>query len=69
MKGAGLKSMYGGLDIGRDTSAVQISPKEPWALTPYQNPQLRDPVTGREVPVTFGCENQQGLWLSDMEDS
>lgn len=69
VKGAGLISMHGDLNIGRDTSAVKISPEEPWVLTPHQNPQPRDPVTGREVPIPFGCENQQGLQLSEMEGS
>ena len=28
---------------------------------PYQAPQPRAPVPGREVPTTFSCKTQQGL--------
>lgn len=34
-----------------------------------QAPPLRVPVLGREVPVTSGGKNQQGLWLRDTEVS
>ena len=34
---------------------------------PYETPQLRVLVLGREVPRTSSYENQWGLWLSEKE--
>ena len=36
---------------------------------PHTRPltQPRIPVLGREVPITSGCENQWGLWLSEIK--
>ena len=42
-------------------------PEEPGVPVPHQVPHPRAPVLGREVPITSGCKNQRGLWLSEME--
>ena len=38
-------------------------------LSPTPDPQPWVPVPGSAVPITFGCKNQQGLWLSEKEGS
>ena len=37
--------------------------------SPHQALQSRIPMPGREVPITAGCKNHQGVWLSEMEAS
>ena len=42
-------------------------PKEQEAQSPHQDPQARVAEPRREVPITSGYKNQQGLWLREME--
>lgn len=51
------------LKIRRDISVVEVPLWEVTGPSPHQAPQARVPVTGREVPLTSGCENQLRLWL------
>ena len=51
------------IKIGRDISAAQFPPKKQGAQPPHQDPQLRVPVPGIEVPITSHCKNQWGLRL------
>ena len=47
--------------------AAEVPPEEQGVSVPYQASQLRVQVPGREVPIAFGCRNQQELWLSQKE--
>ena len=53
--------------MGRDVSAAEDPPVKLGVSAPYQVPQPRVPVLGREVSITYGCENHYGLWLSKKE--
>ena len=55
--------------IRRDILAVEVLPEEQGVPASYQNPQPRVSVSERQVPITSGFENQQGLWLAEMEGS
>lgn len=58
----------GGLKSG-GRSWLQRSPlDDQWVLAPHQASQSRVPVPGREDLIILGCENQQRLWLREMED-
>ena len=53
--------------IGRDILATEFFLEERGVPVPHQDPQPRVPVPGREGPITSGCENQKGLWMSEIE--
>ena len=44
----------------------EVAPEELRLPAPNWAPQPRVPVPEREITITSGCENQQGLWLSEM---
>ena len=67
MEGAHSTPLYGEQKISRNISATEIHPEERWVPTQHQAPHLRFLEPGREVPITSGCKNQQGLWLSEVE--
>ena len=50
--------------IGRDILAVRVPVRSP---NPHQAPQPRVPGPRREVPIIFGCKNQQRLWVTERE--
>ena len=47
------------IKIERDITAAEILSEELRVPAPYQAPQPRVQVPEREVPITFGCENQR----------
>ena len=53
--------------IGRDILAVEVRPGEWGAPPPYQVPQPRVPMPGRDVSIPSGYKNLQGLWLSETQ--
>ena len=55
------------IKIGRNILAVEIPPEQRQFPAPHQALHPRVLVLGREVPITSGCKNQQGLRLGDTE--
>lgn len=55
------------LKIRRDISITEVCPWRNMGSQPHTRPRVQVP--GKEDPITSGCENQQRLWLSEMEGS
>lgn len=55
------------LRIGKGVLAEEVPTEGQGTPAPHQAPHHRAPVPGSGIPTTTGCENQQGLHLSEME--